>query len=105
MAGIGPQKHLLFGTYDLDCRAGELRKQGVKLKLQEQPLDVLLILLEKPGEIVSREELQQKIWPPIRSLTSNTVSTTRSNDCARLWATTQKSPSTSRRCLVGDTAL
>ena len=63
MAGIGPQKHLRFGAYDLDCRAGELRKQGVKLKLQEQPLDVLLILLEKPGEIVSREELQQKIWP------------------------------------------
>jgi DNA-binding winged helix-turn-helix (wHTH) protein len=64
MAGFEPhKKHLRFGLFELDCRGGELRKQGVKLKLQEQPLEVLRILLEKPGEIVPRKELQQKIWP------------------------------------------
>jgi TolB-like protein/Tfp pilus assembly protein PilF len=52
-----------FGVFEVDLRARELRKQGVKLKLQEQPLEVLKALLEKPGEIVTREELQQKIWP------------------------------------------
>src|SRR6266496_4599130 len=64
MAGVqAPKKHLRFGAFELDCRDGELRKQGVKLKLQDQPLEVLRTLLEKPGEIVSRKELQQKIWP------------------------------------------
>ena len=45
-----------FGTFELDVRARELRRRGLKIKLQEQPLRVLLVLLEKPGQIVSREE-------------------------------------------------
>src|SRR4029077_11243654 len=52
-----------FGVFEADLRSGELRKQGVKVKLQEQPFQILRILLEHPGEVVSREELQQKIWP------------------------------------------
>ena len=52
-----------FGVYEVDLRAGELRKQGVKIKLQDQPFQVLLILLEKPGELVTREELRKRIWP------------------------------------------
>jgi TolB-like protein/Tfp pilus assembly protein PilF len=52
-----------FGPFEVDFRAGELRKNGSKVKLQEQPLQVLEILLRRPGEIVTREELQQKIWP------------------------------------------
>ncbi len=52
-----------FGAFEVDVCAGELRKQGVKIKLQEQPFQVLQILLEHPGEIVSREELRQRIWP------------------------------------------
>jgi DNA-binding winged helix-turn-helix (wHTH) protein len=52
-----------FGLFALDARAGELRKQGVKIKLQEQPLQVLQVLFEKPGEIVTREELRKRIWP------------------------------------------
>jgi TolB-like protein/Tfp pilus assembly protein PilF len=52
-----------FGPFEVDFRAGELRKNGGKVKLQEQPLQVLEILLRRPGEIVTREELQQKIWP------------------------------------------
>ena len=52
-----------FAAFELDSRTSELRKQGTKVKLQEQPFRILQILLQSPGEIVSREELQQKIWP------------------------------------------
>jgi DNA-binding winged helix-turn-helix (wHTH) protein/Tol biopolymer transport system component len=54
---------LRFSDFEVDLRAGELRKQGAKVKLQEQPFQVLQILLEKPGELVSRGELQRRIWP------------------------------------------
>ena len=52
-----------FGVFELDPRAGELRKQGMKIRLQGQPVEILVMLLERPGEIVSREELQKKLWP------------------------------------------
>ncbi len=52
-----------FGTFEVDLRSGELRKAGVKLKLTGQPFQVLAILLEQPGEIVPREELQRRLWP------------------------------------------
>lgn len=52
-----------FGPFELDPRSAELRRNGVKLKIQEQPYQVLLQLLEHPGEIVSREELRASIWP------------------------------------------
>src|SRR6267154_776693 len=54
---------LQFGVFQVDVRAGELRKNGVKLKLQEQPFQVLCLLLEHPGELVSREELRNRLWP------------------------------------------
>src|SRR5499425_1085609 len=52
-----------FGVFELDLQRAELRKNGVKVKLQEQPLRVLQVLLEKPGQIVSREDLHQSVWP------------------------------------------
>jgi DNA-binding winged helix-turn-helix (wHTH) protein len=52
-----------FGVFEVDLRAGELRKNGLKIKLQEQPLQVLALLLRHPGEIVTREELQKAVWP------------------------------------------
>jgi hypothetical protein len=52
-----------FGVFELDLQRAELRKQGVKVKLQEQPLKVLQVLLENPGQIVSRDELRQRVWP------------------------------------------
>jgi Tol biopolymer transport system component/DNA-binding winged helix-turn-helix (wHTH) protein len=52
-----------FGTYEVDLPAGELKKCGVKLKLSGQPFQVLAILLEQPGTIVTREELQKRLWP------------------------------------------
>src|SRR6202171_2884391 len=54
---------LRFGSFEVDVRAGELRKHGVKIKLQEQPFQILLALLQRPGELVSREELRSRIWP------------------------------------------
>jgi DNA-binding winged helix-turn-helix (wHTH) protein len=52
-----------FGPFEVDLRAGEMRKDGVKLKLTGQPFQVLTILLEQPGEVVTREELQKRLWP------------------------------------------
>ncbi len=52
-----------FGVYEADLRSGELRKNGIRLKLQEQPFHVLAMLLEHPGELVTREELKAKLWP------------------------------------------
>ena len=52
-----------FGVSELDLQRAELRKNGGKVKLQEQPLKVLQVLLENPGQIVSRDELRQRIWP------------------------------------------
>jgi TolB-like protein/DNA-binding winged helix-turn-helix (wHTH) protein/Flp pilus assembly protein TadD len=54
---------LSFGVFELDLRAAELRKHGLRIRLQEQPFQVLAMLLEHPGEVVTREELQKKLWP------------------------------------------
>ena len=52
-----------FGTFELDVRAGELRKQGARIRLQEQPLRILEMLLTRPGELVTRDELRSRLWP------------------------------------------
>ena len=52
-----------FGAFEVDLRSGELRKHGIRLKLQDQPFQVLAVLLQHPGELVTREELHQKLWP------------------------------------------
>jgi Tol biopolymer transport system component/DNA-binding winged helix-turn-helix (wHTH) protein len=52
-----------FATYEVHPRAGEIRKAGVKLRLSEQPFQLLLALLERPGEVLTREELQKRLWP------------------------------------------
>jgi Tol biopolymer transport system component/DNA-binding winged helix-turn-helix (wHTH) protein len=52
-----------FGAFELDTRTGELRKHGVRVKLQQQPIQVLSILLEHAGEVVTRQELQRRLWP------------------------------------------
>ena len=64
--GVVPQNNsrvARFGVFELDLTAGELRKSGVKLRLQGQPFQVLALLLERAGEVVTREELQQRLWP------------------------------------------
>ena len=52
-----------FGLFEADARSGELRKNGMKLKVQGQPFEVLIALLERPNEVVTREELRQRLWP------------------------------------------
>lgn len=54
---------LRFGVFELDPRTGELRKQGVRIRLQGKPLQILQALLERPGDVVTREELQRRLWP------------------------------------------
>lgn len=58
-----PRRVLRFGVFEVDLRAGELFKQGIKIRLQQQPFRVLVLLLEHPGEVVTREDLCRAIWP------------------------------------------
>lgn len=61
---MAPAAHsLCFDVYELDMRAGELRKHGVKLRLQGQPLQILAALLQRAGSVVTREELRSQLWP------------------------------------------
>lgn len=59
----GSNRIVRFGVFELDHSAGELRKSGVKLRLQEQPFQLLAMLLDRPGEVITRDELRQKLWP------------------------------------------
>jgi DNA-binding winged helix-turn-helix (wHTH) protein len=52
-----------FGVFEVDLRAHELHRQGMKVKLQDQPFQVLALLLEHPGEVVTREDLRKRLWP------------------------------------------
>src|SRR3979409_626161 len=63
MEATVPNRKPRFGAFEVDLRAGELHKHGIRLKLQGQPFHVLAVLLEHPGEVVTREELRQKLWP------------------------------------------
>jgi TolB-like protein/DNA-binding winged helix-turn-helix (wHTH) protein/Tfp pilus assembly protein PilF len=58
-----PNHLIRFGVFEVDPRSGELRSKGSRVKLQDQPLQILLAVLEKPGEVVTREELRAKLWP------------------------------------------
>jgi TolB-like protein/DNA-binding winged helix-turn-helix (wHTH) protein/Tfp pilus assembly protein PilF len=60
---VHPSKIIRCGAFDFDFKAFELRKHGLRLKLSEQPFQILAILLEKPGEIVTRDELRERLWP------------------------------------------
>jgi TolB-like protein/DNA-binding winged helix-turn-helix (wHTH) protein/Tfp pilus assembly protein PilF len=60
---VQPFRRLRFGVFEADLRAGELMKLGKRVRLQEQPFQLLAMLLEKPGELVIREELRERLWP------------------------------------------
>src|ERR1700689_2368687 len=59
----GARRLFRFGVFEVDTARGELRKSGGRLRLQDQPFQVLVLLLARAGEIVTREELRQKLWP------------------------------------------
>src|SRR5215470_16456745 len=58
-----PAARVRFGTFDADIQAGELWRNGLKVRIQQLPFQVLAFLLERPGEVITREELQQRLWP------------------------------------------
>ena len=60
--GPEPRRAVRFDDFEADLQAGQLRKHGLKIRLQEQPFRVLAVLLERPGELVTRDELRQKLW-------------------------------------------
>jgi len=60
---VRPKRLVRFAAFEFDSQTGELRKHGLKIKLSGQPIEVLTLLLERPGEMVTREELQRILWP------------------------------------------
>src|SRR5215470_7973659 len=56
------RKVLRFGLFEVDFDGQELRKSGIKIKIQDQPFQILALLLERPGQIVTREEIQKRLW-------------------------------------------
>jgi len=62
MSTSASSRILRFGPFEAELRAGELRKQGLRVRLQDQPFQILVMLLERPGELVTRQEIHQKLW-------------------------------------------
>src|SRR5262245_25272743 len=58
-----PIRVVRFSVFEADLRSGELRRSGVKIRVQDQPFRLLCFLLEHPGEVVTREELRSQLWP------------------------------------------
>src|SRR4026207_99680 len=63
MGAPSPARYLRFGAFLLDLRTRELRRNGVKVRVPDQSIQVLAMLLEHPGEVVTREEVHQRLWP------------------------------------------
>jgi TolB-like protein/DNA-binding winged helix-turn-helix (wHTH) protein/Flp pilus assembly protein TadD len=63
MEPLGPTSVVRFGTYEVSLQSGEVRKAGLKIRVQQQPMKLLEILLERPREVVTREELRSRVWP------------------------------------------
>jgi len=63
MTDTQPARRFRFGIFEADAHLGELRRQGVRIKLHAQPFQVLLMLLDRPGEVLTREEIAHKLWP------------------------------------------
>ena len=63
MTAPGPPCRYRFGVFEVDVRTGELRRQGVRVRLNAQPFQVLVMLLRRPGELLTREEISRELWP------------------------------------------
>jgi len=63
MSDLQPARRYRFGIFEPDARTGELRRQGIRVKLHAQPFQILLLLLERPGELLTREEIARALWP------------------------------------------
>jgi cholera toxin transcriptional activator len=63
MTEIQPARRYRFGVFEADLNTGELRRKGIRIKLHSQPFQVLVMLLERPGELLTREEISRELWP------------------------------------------
>ena len=72
MSANSSSRIIRFSTFEVNLQTGELRQQGQKVRLQEQPFQVLAALLERPGEVVTREELRNTLWPADTFVDSST---------------------------------
>src|SRR6202453_5205287 len=63
MESLQPNSVVRFGPFEVSLQSGEVRKSGLKIRVQQQPLKLLEILLERPGEVITREELRSRVWP------------------------------------------
>jgi TolB-like protein/DNA-binding winged helix-turn-helix (wHTH) protein/Flp pilus assembly protein TadD len=63
MESLQPNSVVRFGTYEVSFQSGEVRKSGLRIRVQQQPMKLLEVLLERPGEVVTREELRSRVWP------------------------------------------
>jgi DNA-binding winged helix-turn-helix (wHTH) protein len=63
MTDPSPARRYRFGAFEADAATGELRRQGIRIKLNAQPFQVLLMLVERPGQLLSREEISSELWP------------------------------------------
>ena len=63
MESSPPNSVVRFGTYQVSLQSGELRKAGLRIRVQQQPMKLLEVLLEHPGKVVTREELRGRVWP------------------------------------------
>jgi hypothetical protein len=96
-----PIRSYEFGVFTVDLPGGELRKHGLRLKVQERPFQLLVCLLERPGEIISRDELRQRLWPDgtfvdfdhnissainkLRTVLNDSASNPRYRNCGQPW--------------------
>ena len=79
-----PGRTFQFGTFEVHESSGELRKHGIKIRVQEQPFQILVLLLEHPGEIVGREEIRARLWPENTFVDFDSAITTPYVSCGRL---------------------
>ena len=93
-----PARFFRFGAFQLDLRARELRRNGVKVRVPDQSIQVLAMLLEHPGEVVTREELTTDSGPTGRSSSSTTASMRPLSGCARRWRTPPRPHAMSKLC-------
>ncbi|OLB31270.1 MAG: hypothetical protein AUH13_08820 [Acidobacteria bacterium 13_2_20CM_58_27] len=87
-----------FGPFEEDSRSGEMYKHGIRLKLQDQPFQVLALLLERPGDVVTREDLRQKLWPADTFVDFDNGLNSAIKKLRDVLGDSADEPATSRRC-------
>jgi len=89
-----------FGVFEVDLEAGGLRKRGLRIRLQQQPFQILTLLLERQGRVVTRDELQKLLWPDDTVVEfEHGINAAINRLCGKSCAIPPMSRATSRRCL------